>query len=255
MKISITLQTKTIKKLGIFLFWIVIWEIVSILVGSNILLPSPFQVLRSLMILIGKVYFWKSILYSLFRVVLGICVSIALGIVVGIVSGTNKFVEDLLQPLVVSIKATPVMSIIIIALVWFSSSNVVIFTAILICFPMVYTNVLEGIKSADKNLVDMARFYKVKEKHILKDIYLPGIKSYIVSGILMCLGIGWKVSVAAEVLSTPKYSIGINLLDAKTMLETSELFAWTSVVVVLSFVFEVIFKYFVSKLSSYKSCE
>lgn len=251
MKISITVKTKTIKKSGIFLFWIIIWEIISILVGSNILLPSPFQVLKSLLILMKNTYFWESVLYSLLRVILGISISIVSGIILGVFAGLNKFVEDLLQPVVVCIKATPVMSIIIIALVWFTSSNVVIFTAILICFPIVYTNVLEGIKSADDKLIQMARFYKVKEKYILKDIYLPGIKNYIVSGILMCLGIGWKVSVAAEVLSTPRYSIGINLLDAKTMLETSELFAWTSVVIALSFVFEVIFKCFINRFSSH----
>ncbi|WP_446899061.1 ABC transporter permease [Clostridium sp. LBM24168] len=252
MRISITVETKTIKKLGICVFWIIIWEILSALVGSDILLPSPFQVLKSLFTLIGDVYFWKSILYSLFRVILGISISIFSGIILGIFAGINKFVEDFLQPIVISIKSTPVMSIIIIALVWFTSSNVVIFTAILICFPIVYTNVLEGIRSADKNLIQMARLYRVKEKYILKDIYLPGIKNYIVSGILMCLGIGWKVSVAAEVLSTPKYSIGINLLDAKTMLETSELFAWTSVVIALSFMFEIIFKYFINRFSSCK---
>jgi NitT/TauT family transport system permease protein len=72
---------------------------------------------------------------------------------------------------------------------------------------------------------------------------LPGIKNYIVSGIVMCLGIGWKVSVASEVLSTPKYSIGLNLLNSKTMLETSELFAWTVTVILMSFIFEKVFRF------------
>ncbi len=64
----------------------------------------------------------------------------------------------------------------------------------------------------------------------------------------MCLGIGWKVSVASEVLSTPKYSIGLNLLNAKAMLATEELFSWTIVVVLLSLIFENIFKYYVKKV-------
>ena len=115
------------------------------------------------------------------------------------------------------------------------------------CFPIIYTNVIEGIKSVDNYLVQMANVYKVKRKYVVKDIYLPSIKNYIVSGILMCLGIGWKVSVASEVLSTPNYSIGLNLLNAKTTLETSELFAWTIVIVILSFIFEKIFKYYLSR--------
>ncbi|HBC98046.1 MAG TPA: ABC transporter permease, partial [Clostridium sp.] len=170
-----------------------------------------------------------------------------IGIVLGVIAGLNRLVEEILDPLIITMKATPVMSIIIIALIWFTSSHVVIFTAILICFPIVYTNVIQGIKSVDKGLIQMANVYKVKGKYLLKDIYLPSIKNYIVSGILMCLGIGWKVSVASEVLSTPNYSIGLNILNSKTTLETPELFAWTIVVVILSFTFEKIFKYYLSK--------
>ena len=178
---------------------------------------------------------------------MGLFLSIGIGILLGVIAGLNSFIEELLEPLMVVIKATPVMSIIILALVWFKSSNVVIFTTILICFPIIYTNVLQGIKAVDIHLIQMANIYKVKNKYIIKDIYLPCIKHYIVSGVLMCLGLGWKVSVASEILSTPRYSIGLNLLNAKSTLETAELFAWTIVVVSLSFIFELIFKYYIKK--------
>ncbi|WP_368490455.1 ABC transporter permease [Clostridium sp. BJN0013] len=247
MKTSITAETKIIKKIGILIFWILIWHVCSVFINEELLLPSPFQVLKSLVLLMGKFYFWKSVLSSVIRVIIGILLSVLIGIVLGLTAGLNKFVEELLEPLIVTVKATPVISIIIIALVWFNSSNVVIFTAILICFPIVYTNVLQGIKSIDKSLIQMANVFKVKRKYVLKDIYLPSIKNYIVSGILMCMGIGWKVSVASEVLSIPRYSIGLNLLSAKTTLETAELFAWTIVVVILSFMFEKVFKYYLQK--------
>lgn len=248
MKNSITLEVKVIRKVTIIAFWIGLWEVFSIIIGNGILLPSPFEVVKSLSFLIKKEYFWKSILGTLIRVISGVSISIVLGICLGIFAGVISFIEEFLQPVVVSIKATPVMSIIIIALVWFTSSNVVIFTAILICFPIVYTNVLEGVKSVDENLIQMAKLYKVKKRYILKDIYIPQLSNYIISGIFMCMGIGWKVSVASEVLSTPKYSIGINILNDKSMLETSELFAWTVVVILLSFIFEGLFKCFINML-------
>ena len=247
MKTSITSETKIIKKIGILIFWILIWHVCSVFINEELLLPSPFQVLKSLVLLMGKFYFWKSVLSSVIRVIIGILLSVIIGIVLGLTAGLNKFFEELLEPVIVTVKATPVISIIIIALVWFSSSNVVIFTAILICFPIVYTNVIQGVKSIDKSLIQMAVVFKVKRKYILKDKYLPSIKNYIVSGILMCMGIGWKVSVASEVLSIPRYSIGLNLLSAKTTLETAELFAWTIVVVILSFMFEKVFKYYLQR--------
>ncbi len=244
MRISITKASRTFL---IIIFWIIIWELGSLFINNDILLPSPLEVLQVLGQLVQKSYFWLSVLSSVGRVLMGLALSIGIGIALGIIAGINKYVEELLNPLLITIKSTPIMSIIILALVWFKSTNVAIFTAILICFPIIYTNVVQGIKAVDIQLLQMAEIYKVKSKYIIKDIYIPSIKHYIISGILMCLGLGWKVSVTSEVLATPKFSIGLNLLSAKATLETAELFAWTVVVVLLSFAFELAFKYYVRK--------
>lgn len=245
MKISII---KKSRKIAILIFWILIWELCSLFINQTLFLPSPFVVFKVLMSLIGDAYFWKSVFYSMARVILGLFLSIVIGIIIGIAAGLNKFIEELLNPLIICIKATPIMSIIILALVWFKSDYVSVFTTILTCFPIIYTNVLQGIKSVDIKLIQMANIYNVKKKYIIKDIYLPSIKHYIVSGILMCLGLGFKVSVSSEVLSTPKYSIGLNLLNSKSMLETAELFAWTIVVILLSFIFETVFKNYIKRM-------
>lgn len=245
MKVSII---KKSRKIIILIFWLLIWELCSLFINQPLFLPSPFQVLKVLMNLIGSAYFWKSVFNSISRVILGLFLSIVIGIIIGIAAGLNKFIEELLNPVIVCIRATPIMSIIILALVWFRSYYVSVFTAILTCFPIIYTNVLHGIKSVDIKLIQMANIYKVNKKHIIKDIYLPSIKPYIVSGILMCLGLGFKVSVSSEVLSTPKYSIGLNLLNSKSMLETAELFAWTIVVILLSFIFEMVFKDYMKRI-------
>ena len=189
MKISITLETRTIRRSCILLFWLFIWELCSLFINNPLILPSPFEVIKTLFILAKGIYFWKSVFNSIIRVISGILISIIVGIVLGVAAGLNKFIEEILDPIIITMKATPVMSIIIIALIWFTSSYVVIFTAILICFPIVYTNVIQGIKSVDKNLIQMASVYRVKKKYLLKDIYLPSIKNYVVSGILMCLSL------------------------------------------------------------------
>lgn len=248
MKTSITQASKKIsKKILIIAFWILVWELGSLLIHNVILLPSPSEVVQTLWKLIFQQYFWLCVFSSIARVIIGLVLSIGLGVVTGIIAGLNKAVEELLTPLLVTVKSTPIMSVIILALVWFKSTNVAIFTAILICFPVIYTNVLQGIKSVDTQLLQMAALYKVKRKYVIRDIYIPSIKHYIISGVLMCLGLAWKVSVTSEVLATPKYSIGLNLLNSKAMLETSELFAWTIVVIILSFGFESLFKYYVRK--------
>ncbi|KEI01617.1 ABC transporter permease subunit [Clostridium botulinum] len=243
--------TKASKKTLILIFWLLVWEIFSLFINNQILFPSPNRVFKSLYELILQEYFWRCIANSIIRVILGLLISILLGMLLGIFSGLNRSLEEVLIPIITTIKATPIMSIIIIALVWFKASNVSIFTTILICFPIIYTNIIEGIKSSDIKLIQMAKMYKVKKRYLIREFYIPSIRSYAISSILMCLGLAWKVSVTSEVLSTPKYSIGLNLLNSKTTLETEELFAWTIIVVMLSLLFELIFRYYVNKRNKF----
>ena len=64
---------------------------------------------------------------------------------------------------------------------------------------------------------------------------------------LTALGLDWKAGVAAEVLCTPKFSVGKEMFDAKQILETTDLFAWTMVVILLSLILEKMLKYFLER--------
>lgn len=239
MRVS-TIKSK--KKLSI-LFWIILWHIIALVLNREVYLPTPINTIKALFNIIQTKGFFISIFYTLFRVFTGFFISFLLGIILGLFSSFNRHIYDLLNPLVISVKSTPVISIIIIFLSWFKSGTVPIIITFLMCFPIIWTNVVEGVKNTDKLLVDMAKVYKVSKYNILKHIYLPSILPYIVSGSLTALGLGWKVAVAAEVLSQPNYSIGAHLYDSKIYLETESLFAWTLVVIILSFIFEYFFKY------------
>ena len=248
MKIFTILKNKNITRVMIAIFWIAIWEIASLLIGKEVYLPSPLNTLKALFALSITSKFWYSIAMTFIRVVVGFVISCIAGIILGIICGLNRFLYQLLNPLVIAIKSTPVMSIIIIALIWFQSGRVPIFVCFLMCFPIVWTNAVEGIRQVSKDLLQMARVYRVNRSLIIRRIYIPSISPYLIAGITTALGLGWKVTVAAEVLSNPKFSIGGNLYGAKVYLESSELFAWTSVVVILSFAFEYLFKYIIGRI-------
>lgn len=228
-------------------FWILVWEMASLIINKEVYLPSPIATLEALIGLIVKMEFWKSVIMSVLRVAVGFIISCICGILIGIVCGLSRFFYELFNPLVITIKSTPVMSFIIIALIWFESGNVPIFICFLMCFPVIWTNVVQGIRGVDGNLLQMAKIYNIKKSLVIKDIYLPSIIPYISAGITMALGLGWKVTVAAEVLSSPRFAIGMHLYNAKVYLESPELFAWTGVVIILSFGFEYLFKSIVKK--------
>ncbi|KAF5053523.1 hypothetical protein DSECCO2_397440 [anaerobic digester metagenome] len=130
------------------------------------------------------------------------------------------------------------MSIIIIAIMWFKDTNVPVFVAFLMCFPIIWTNTIQGIDSADNKLLQMCKIYNIKKIRVIKSVYFYSALPYIKAGMVSALGISWKVTSAAEVLSFPKYSIGRFLYDSKVYLEIPDLFAWTIIIVLLSILFE-----------------
>lgn len=239
MKASIT--TTKLKKTLIFVFLIFLWEIFSLIINKEIYLPTPISTFKVLFTLLTEKSTYQIILMSTYRTILGILISCVFGIMLGILCGLNDFFYNLLNPIVVVIRSTPVVSIIILAIIWLKSTNVPIFASFLMCFPIIFSNVTAGIKQTDSKLLQMAQVYNIKKTDIIKSIYLHSILPYIYSAIISSIGVAWKATSAAEVLSMPKYSIGSQLFLAKTHLEPATLFAWTFIIVVISNLFEKIF--------------
>ena len=239
-----------LKRPLIIIFWITVWQLVYLYIGRDLYVPSPINVFKTLSNLALQASFWGSIASSLYRVIAGVVLSLVIGVILGILAAIKGYIYDLLQPLIIIIKSTPVMSFIIIALIWIkSSSTVPIFIVFLMCFPIIWTNVVAGIHNVDEKLLQMARGYGVGGLKVLKGIYLPSIAPYIYAAFITSLGLGWKVGVAAEVLSHPRKSIGTQLYSAKVYLETNEQFAWTVVIIVLSILLEAIITYGLRKYS------
>jgi len=241
MMLSIMRSRRWLKKLGIGLLWLALWHLTYKVVDRALYVPSVISVIKALLGLIVDIRFWQIIAASVYRVLAGLSLSLIFGISIGILCGLNGLFYDFINPVVKAIKATPVISFIIIALIWFKSTNVPIFIGFLMCFPIIWTNVVSGIRNIDIKLIEMAKVYQLKRSVIIRKIYLPHIKPFFTAGVIMALGLGWKVSVAAEVLSHPQYAIGSNLHSAKAYLDTPLLFAWTIVVIMLSFMFESFF--------------
>lgn len=116
--------------------------------------------------------------------------------------------------------------------------------------PVVYSNVLQGIKTTDMKLLEMAKVFRVTPVKKALYIYLPHLKPYILSACSVSLGLSWKAGIAAEVIGIPTGSIGEKLYQAKVYLSTPDLFAWTVVIIVISILFEKLFTFSLSKLYS-----
>lgn len=223
-------------------FWLLVWEGASLALaattgGRMLLLASPVQALGRLLALAGTAAFWQAVAFSSLRILGGFLLACALAAVLAPLAARFQWIRDLLSPLVAVVKAVPVVSFIILALIFFSSENLSLLISALMVFPPVYLNVLEGIGHTDRQLLEMARVFRVPVSRQLRGIYLPAVLPYFRSAVSLGLGLCWKSGAAAEVIGLPAGSIGEALYTAKVYFQTGDLFAWTAVIVTVSVIF------------------
>ena len=220
------------------LLWLGLWQLAAMAVGRDILLVSPAKVILRLMELGITALFWKSIAFSLCRIAAGFLLAAASGTLLAVLAHRFASLRDFLSPAMRAVKATPVASFIILALVWFSSRNLSLLISFLMVLPIIYTNVLGGIEDADPGLNEMARVFRIPPGRRLRYVLLPQVMPYFRAACSVALGLCWKAGIAAEVIGMPGGSIGEQLQQAKVYLDTPDLFAWTITIVLLSAVFE-----------------
>ncbi len=237
---------KYVKKFIILLFWLAVWQILEMCVDNFLLVVTPLQALRALLTLAGQAEFWQSAFGSLWRIVLGFLLGAVLALFLAAVSYRYKIAEEVLQPFMVFCKAVPVAVFAVLLLIWWGSSMLAVAICFLVVFPNIYLNTLEGLKSADRELLEMAEIFRLSFRTRFFYIYRPALKPFLLSAFQLSLGMCWKSGVAAEVIGTPAHSIGGALYLAKIYLDTADLFAWTAVIIVLSVCFEKIIFYGIS---------
>ena len=222
-------------------FWLVVWQLAAMAIGQEVFLVSPIQALGTLLELLPQPEFWQRIGFSAGRILLGFLLGAVSSVVLAVAAERWAWVEALLSPVMQLVKATPVASFIILALVWVSGSSLSILISFFMVLPVLYGAVRTGIESADGQLLEMARVFRLPLPCRVKAIWLPAVLPAFRQGCSVALGICWKSGVAAEVIGLPDGSIGDALYRAKITLSTGELFAWTFVIIVLSAAFEKLF--------------
>lgn len=227
---------------------VVLWQLAAVYIGEEVLLVSPLKVAVRLWELVFTAQFWSAVLFSFKRITLGFVLAVFCGCLLAVASYRYRIVEVFLWPYMAMIKAIPVASFVILCLIWLSSSSLPVFIAFLIVLPVIYTNMLQGFKSTSKEMLQMAEIFRLSFGKRLVYIYLPKLKPYIVSALSVSLGLAWKSGVAAEIIGIPDGSMGEMLYQAKLYLATSDLFAWTVTIVLVSIAFEKVVLWAVNRI-------
>lgn len=225
------------KFLSIF-FFLIIWEGVALYIDNSLLFPRVSEIFLSLKNLVASRDFILILWNTLSRFFISIVFSLILAIIFSVASYRYEVISFLLFPFIIFLRAVPTIAIIIVVLIWSSVEKVPIVVGVLILFPILYESILGGIKNVDKNLLKMSKVFKVPTKRVVRDIYIPSIYYSISSNIPSYMGLTFKVIIAGEVLSQESLSIGGEIFINKIYLESSNIFAWIIVVIVLNYFLE-----------------
>lgn len=216
-------------------FWLCVWQAVSMAVASSLILASPLAVLKTLAGLVPTAAFWHTVCQSTARILAGFFLGLFGGLALACLSAACAFVRVLLHPLILTIKSVPVASFTVLALFWLSNAaNLSMLISFLMVMPVVYANTLEALLSVDTALPEMAKVFRLGPVRTARYVYAPAAAPGVRAACRVGLGLCWKSGVAAEVIGIPSGSIGEKLYKAKIYLETPDLFCWTVAVVVLS---------------------
>lgn len=229
------------KKAGAVLFALAFWQIAAMRIHQRILLVTPLEVLGRLCTIWQVVGFGSSIWFTFYHIAGGFLIGLVSGIVLASLSARWQWLEILLWPWMITIKSVPVASFVVICLIWLSAQNLSVFISFLIVLPVIYQNMLSGLRSRDVQMEEMARVFRLPWYRKLRYITIPQIRPFLISACSVTAGMAWKAGVAAEIIGTPNGSIGRMLYTAKIYLDTDDLLAWTVIIVLISVASEKLF--------------
>ncbi len=219
-------------------FLLGVWKVISYLAASGQIFPSPEQTMISFFNIVSTKHFMLSISATVIRGLTGFFIALLFAFLLGIPAGMSKPAFLFVNPILVTIRSTPVISLILLAIIWLGGELVPVFIALLTMFPILCGNIIEGIRSVDKSLIEMGTVYNVSKKRILFNISIPSIIPFLTSGISNAMGFGWRAIIIGEVLAQPRFGIGTRMQDAQIFLMVSDLIAWTIMAIIISYFFE-----------------
>jgi len=218
---------------------LIVWQALSMIFG-NAIVPSPYETMRAVGVIHENGRLWDHLPLTLYRFVVGFSIGAVLGFIFGAIAGFNHRIYNLLQPLVGTILGSPVIVVVVLAMIWFGmGSNQAIFINIVFTFPLVYMSTVEGVRMIDRNLLEMADSFGINKWIRWWELYLPALATSFLSGFAFAAGTALRRAIMAELLGSYD-GIGYAMAMTRVNLNIAELFAWILVSLIVVVIVEFI---------------
>lgn len=221
------------RKVLIWLFYFILWQMIAMIVNQSVILPSFLDVLNRLVYILSDVSFYNHLFITLFRVILGTLSAFVLSFIFAILSYDFKLINQALKPLVLVSKTIPNITYILLVLIWFSREMSVFFVTLLILFPVLYTQISTGLLGINPEHLEVLKLYPETYFHRLTMVIIPLIRISLFEGLKGALSLGFKVGVMAEILGQVQPGLGYLMHIARMNFETVDLFAYTAIMIMV----------------------
>ncbi|MCA6063760.1 ABC transporter permease [Thalassolituus marinus] len=201
------------------------WQLAADIFGP-LVLPQPLHAINRLWELLHHATPWHDIAVTARRAISGFVLSLLAGSVLGIGAGMSMTTSMLSRPVITVLMGIPPVAWLILALLWFGMGDgTPVFTVFIACFPIIFLGALQGTRTLDGQLKEVALVFRIPMTMRWKDLYLPHIFSYLFPAWSSALGMSWKIVVMAELLSTDD-GIGAALAVSRSHLDSVTSMAW-----------------------------
>ncbi|WP_343000674.1 ATP-binding cassette domain-containing protein [Collinsella aerofaciens] len=219
-------------------FWLAVWVFAAALVAQPLILPGPGAVVVALLRLACDAGTWAILAGSGARILGGLALAAACGGVLAGVSVRSRTFARLVAPALSFVKATPVACVVVLLLIWLGSARVSIAAVFLMALPGVYFSLVEGLAQVNKPLEQMFRLHGVRGWRLFCAHTWREVLPFVLSCARAVIGMSWKAGVAAELIGMAAGTVGECIYQAKLLIETADLLAWTVLVVAASWACE-----------------
>jgi NitT/TauT family transport system permease protein len=257
MKDFINRHKKPLSGFAAALFWVAAWQLAAVVINRRLVLASPLSVASRLLELLGlpalfellgmpwfrdlaagggREYpgFYAAVLNSFWHITLGFLLALAAGLLLAAAASRLAALKRLLRPLITAMNSTPVASFTILALMLAGSRHISTLMSFIMVTPIIYSNLTAGIAGIGRASLEAADVFGMPRSERLRYIYVPEVLPHFSSACVSGIAISWKSGVAAEVIGITANTVGGRLYDAKILLASDEVFAFTLVIVLVS---------------------
>jgi NitT/TauT family transport system permease protein len=234
---SRSLPSLAAQRLLLAVLLVAIWWLAALRMPAFVL-PGPLKVAEALIALARTQTFFSDLGATLYRVLLGFLLAIAVGAPLGTALGASPRIAAFFEPVLSIINTVSSAIWAVFAIIWFGISNATtVFVVFMTAMPLILTNVWQGARTVDAQHVELARSFHMSRLQIMRKIFVPTILPHLFAGARLAFGFGWRVSLVAETIGSSN-GIGYRLRQAADLVQTDQVFAWTVTLVVLMLVLE-----------------